>query len=90
MRRVGPEVVDLSFKMRCFGLFEPQNTKKLRFSLLKQCLDHETRRRQHNLWSQRNQAWWEEEEGEEQIEESDTRTLGEPGSEEEESGVQGT
>ena len=80
MRRVGPEVVDLAFKMRCFGVFEPQNTKKLRFSLLKQCLHHETwRRQQCGLRSPWDQNRIIEEEIEEHIE---AHVVGEPGSKE--------
>ena len=35
-RRFGPEVVDLEFKMRCFGVFAAQNSKNLCFTLQKQ------------------------------------------------------
>ena len=41
MQRYGPEVVDLAFKMRCFGdVLCPKNNKKFCFSLLKQQLYH--------------------------------------------------
>jgi hypothetical protein len=79
MRRYGPEVVDLAFKMRCFGNFVPQNSKKLCFSLLKQCLHHETRwRQQHDL-----RASWDQDRGveEEEIEEHiEAGAVGEPNS----------
>ena len=68
MRRYGPEVVDLAFKMRCFGDFGTKNCKKLCFSLLKQQIEHADAaqwRRQFGVrepWNQARRV--QEEEGE--------------------------
>ena len=85
MRRYGPEVVDLAFKMRCFGDFGTKNCKKLCFSLLKQQIEHADAaqwRRQFGVpaegvrepWNQARRV--QEEEGE--VEESSAEARGEP------------
>ena len=54
MRRYGPEVVDLAFKMRCFGdVLCPKNSKKVCFSLLKQQLNHA-----EDVRAQGAPYWW--------------------------------
>ena len=55
MRRFGPEVVDLAFKMRCFGAFGPQNTKNLCFYLPKQRNHHEKLR---SFWDAADEYDW--------------------------------
>ena len=62
MRRFGPEVVDLAFKMRCFGAFGPQNTKNLCFYLPKQRKVHHASLR--SLWDAADDYgwWWQEQE----------------------------
>ena len=73
MRRYGPEVVDLAFKMRCFGDLGTKNYKKLCFSLLKQQLEQHADaaqwRRQYGVREPWNQARGLQEE-EEEVEES--------------------
>ena len=78
MRRFGPEVVDLAFKMRCFGEFSTLNSKKLCFSLLKHQLNnHEKGRWLRNPWDEARKL---QETGEEQVE-GPARGVGEPRSE---------
>ena len=74
VRRCGPEVVDLEFKMRCFGVFAAQNSKKLCFSLQKQ--QHEAGI--GHLWKQwESSGGIEEREGEEQEQEQEQINMAE-------------